>query len=132
MLLPRRASRDRLLRWRWNASQNRFPDLKTRDLYITGESYAGIYVPKLAQQILARGDPAVAPQFEGFAVGDACVGTEVLCGPRGGHGPWYEVLFFYGHGQFSTVLYDKIVDTCTMDYLKPAAGVARRASRGWR
>ena len=29
-----------------------------------------------------------------------------------------QVIFFYGHGQFSTELYDNIVETCTMDYRK--------------
>jgi len=95
-----------------------FPERKTNDLYLTGESYAGVYVPRLAKEILDGDDAGLQGVFKGFAVGDACVGTEILCGPRGGHGPWYEVIFFYGHGQFSTELYDNIVETCTMDYLK--------------
>lgn len=36
-----------LLRW-----LDRFPEYKTRDLFIVGESYAGHYVPELAVTIL--------------------------------------------------------------------------------
>lgn len=32
----------------------RFPNYKTRDLFLTGESYAGHYVPQLAYTILSK------------------------------------------------------------------------------
>ena len=54
----------------------KFPEYKANDLYLTGESYAGVYVPKLAQQILAHKDPHVYPQLRGFVVGD---GTPRYC-----------------------------------------------------
>ena len=31
---------------------------------------------------------------------------------------WWHVLFLYGHGQISNLLYDKIISTCGMAYLK--------------
>ena len=52
--------------------------------------------------------------LKGFAVGDACAGTEVLCGSHTGEGPWWRVVFFYGHGQFSTKLFNALVGECTV------------------
>ena len=96
-----------------------FPERRDNKLYLTGESYAGIYVPKLAQQILLHNDPKVRPQLAGFAVGDGCLGTESgVCGS--GNGPWWDVLFLYGHHQISTELFDELVSECGMDYLKYA------------
>jgi carboxypeptidase C (cathepsin A) len=43
-------------------------------LYITGESYAGVYVPTIVREILK--DPQEV-NLVGFAVGDGCMGTEV-------------------------------------------------------
>ena len=117
-----------------------FPERRANKLFLTGESYAGIYVPKLAQQILLHDAPSVRPQFAGFAVGDGCLGTESgVCGS--GNGPWWEVLFFYGHHQISTGTFDAIVDSCGMGYLKfmrpehdkaacAAALAAMRSERG--
>lgn len=54
----------------------KFPEFKANDLYISGESYAGIYVPYLTNQIdqyntLNAGNPSVfKPNLKGFAVGN--------------------------------------------------------------
>jgi len=76
---------------------NDFPEFAKNDLYILGESYAGIYVPTIVREILADPGPL---NLRGFGVGDGCMGTDVLCG--GGDpdkGPYYDVEFFHGHGQ---------------------------------
>jgi len=90
-----------------------FPELAKNEFYITGESYAGIYVPIIAQAILA--DPR-GINLKGFAVGDGCMGTEVLCGKR--NGPYYHIEFLHGHGQFSNNLYREIYNVCTEEELK--------------
>ncbi|EGD82306.1 hypothetical protein PTSG_02974 [Salpingoeca rosetta] len=89
------------------------PDYAHLDMYITGESYAGVYVPTIVRAIL--NDPR-GLNLKGFAVGDGCLGTEVLCGPSGG--PYWNVEFMHGHGQFSNKLYNSIQSTCTETELK--------------
>ena len=102
-----------------------FPELKSNDLYLTGESYAGVYIPKLAQEVLAHNQGSEDPlNMKGFAVGDACTGTQVLCGSDTGMGPWWDLVFFYGHGQFSSKLWDSIIDECTVDGLKTGADLS--------
>jgi len=84
-----------------------FPEFVANDLYIIGESYAGIYVPVIVGAIL---DDPKGLNLRGFAVGDGCLGTDVLCSSR--HGPYYSIEFMHGHGQFSNELYRTIVSTC--------------------
>jgi hypothetical protein len=105
----------------------KFPERKANPLYLTGVSYAGVYIPKLAQQVLAANEGAkkVDPlNFVGMAVGDACTGTEVLCGSDTNTGPWWDVMFFYGHGQVSIALFDAIVAECTEEGLKTGADLS--------
>jgi carboxypeptidase C (cathepsin A) len=53
----------------------KFPELIDNELFITGESYGGIYVPTLAEAVLLDDDfPA---KLQGIAVGNGCSGTEV-------------------------------------------------------
>lgn len=55
---------------------SKFPALRANAFYITGESYAGVYSPTLAQEIVdanARGEPAI--KLTGMAVGDPCTDT---------------------------------------------------------
>ena len=83
----------------------KFPEFGGNGLYLTGESYAGIYIPRLAKSILEGGDASLKARLKGFAVGDACAGNQVNCG---GESPWFNLLFLYGHGQISTKMFDKV------------------------
>mmetsp|Transcript_15495 Transcript_15495/g.31927 ORF Transcript_15495/g.31927 Transcript_15495/m.31927 type:complete len:491 (-) Transcript_15495:89-1561(-) len=91
------------------AFYDKFPELKKKDLFLSGESYAGVYIPTMARAIIENDDSI---NLKGFAVGDACTGTEVLCGSDGDFGPWWDLTFMYGHGQMSTKSYDKIKKAC--------------------
>ena len=71
-----------------SAWYEKFPEFGGNDLYLTGESYAGIYIPRLAKSILEGGDAPLKARLRGFAVGDACAGNKVNCG---GESPWFNL-----------------------------------------
>ncbi|KAI3767364.1 hypothetical protein L2E82_17459 [Cichorium intybus] len=53
----------------------RFPEYKTRDFFITGESYAGHYIPQLASLILSQNKNTNQPiiNLRGIAIGNAWI-----------------------------------------------------------
>lgn len=53
--------------------KNKFPELSSNPFYITGESYAGVYVPTLTKEVL---DNAKEINLVGIAVGDPCTDTK--------------------------------------------------------
>jgi carboxypeptidase C (cathepsin A) len=70
----------------------KFPEYINNKFFITGESYAGIYVPTLAEAILnaaTKGTYKGAP-LQGIAVGNGCSGDQIgICG-WGTQGTYYE------------------------------------------
>ena len=54
---------------------NKFPEYKGRDFYITGESYAGIYLPTLGQHIVK--DKVNFPNFKGMAIGNGVLDSTI-------------------------------------------------------
>jgi len=50
-----------------------YPEYKGRPLWITGESYAGVYVPSLTAQILDHPNSQTYSQFRGLMVGNPCI-----------------------------------------------------------
>ena len=63
----------------------KFPEFKDNDLYISGESYAGVYVPYLAHYIVKhneeKGRDAFKPNLKGFAVGNGVTNWKLDCTP---------------------------------------------------
>ncbi|KAG9450976.1 hypothetical protein H6P81_010941 [Aristolochia fimbriata] len=84
----------------------RFPYYKTRDLYITGESYAGHYVPQLAQLILQRNKITnqTVINLRGVAIGNAWIEHET------GYKGMYD--FFWTHALISDETHDGIATNC--------------------
>ena len=91
-----------------------FPEFQSRDLFLIGESYAGVYLTQLTEMLLASG---TTPNLRGLALIDACMGTEVLCGPGRG-GPWPSLLFRAGMACMSLQTMDRIMSACPYTLLR--------------
>lgn len=84
----------------------RFPEYKSRDFYITGESYAGHYVPQLAQLILQNNKITnqTVINLKGIAIGNAYVDDETE------NTGMYD--FFWTHAIISDEIHDGIISNC--------------------
>eukprot|EP01103_Thecamoeba_quadrilineata_P009174 TRINITY_DN18891_c0_g1_i1.p1 TRINITY_DN18891_c0_g1~~TRINITY_DN18891_c0_g1_i1.p1 ORF type:complete len:487 (+),score=66.30 TRINITY_DN18891_c0_g1_i1:3-1463(+) len=51
-----------------------YPQYQGRQTWIAGESYGGVYVPTLVQQIINGPDSALSKQLQGFMVGNPVLG----------------------------------------------------------
>ena len=63
---------------------NKFPELQPNEFFITGESYAGVYIPTLSKEILdhnfnrTSNDSSIVVNLVGIAVGDPCTDNTVI------------------------------------------------------
>lgn len=91
-----------------------FPEFAATPFYLTGESYAGVYLTTLTELLL---DAKTTPNLRGLALGDACMGTDVLCGPSK-TGPWLHLLFIAGQGCVSLSTFNAILEQCPFSLLR--------------
>lgn len=86
----------------------RFPDFKRNDFYISGESYAGIYVPFLASKIIEYNKEAVELDkimLKGILVGNGVTDWKYDTTPA-------LIEFAFTHGIYSTELRNKYLRFC--------------------
>lgn len=91
----------------------RFPEYKKNEMYIAGESYAGVYVPMIVRNILAHPEDNI--NLKGFAVGDACTPPDI-CGSKPS-GPYFQIQFLFGKNAISNRLYEEINFVCSQEEL---------------
>ncbi|XP_027151673.1 serine carboxypeptidase-like 25 isoform X2 [Coffea eugenioides] len=89
-----------LIQW-----MERFPRYKKRELYLTGESYAGHYVPQLANAIVDYNSKSKNPiNLRGFMVGNAVTDN------------YYDnlgtVTYWWSHAMISDETYRQLVNIC--------------------
>ncbi|XP_048327066.1 serine carboxypeptidase-like 25 [Ziziphus jujuba] len=84
---------------------DRFPRYKGREVYLTGESYAGHYVPQLAKQIMTYNQHSKHPiNLQGIMVGNAVTDN------------YYDnlgtVTYWWSHAMISDKTYRQLINTC--------------------
>jgi serine carboxypeptidase-like clade 1 len=89
----------------------RFPQFRNNDFYVAGESYAGIYVPSLAYNIV-KGNQAGKPRvnIKGMLVGNGVTDYKIEADSF--------IQFAWYHGLYSNDLHSKIEAVCK-DFMNP-------------
>ncbi|KAL9261073.1 Serine carboxypeptidase-like 34-like protein [Drosera capensis] len=85
----------------------RFPQYKSHDFYIAGESYAGHYVPELSELIFDNNKKVPKDEYikyKGFMVGNALMDDET--DQKG------MISYAWDHAVLSTAVYDKVQQNC--------------------
>lgn len=82
---------------------NKFPEYRKNEFYVTGESYAGVYVPTLSVRIL-QGQDDFEINFKGYAIGNGLSSYELNDD---------SIIFFgYYHGLYGEDLWNRLVAHC--------------------
>lgn len=79
----------------------KYPQLRSHDFYIAGESYAGVYVPMLAARVMR--DPR-GIRLKGFAIGNGFLDAPLLGNAL--------VFFGYYHGLYGLSLWNRLTENC--------------------
>lgn len=100
-----------------------FPEYKRNNFYISGESYAGIYVPMLARATLTHNAAVGATDatyinLKGVLVGNGCTGKDTIsCGnikqDFATSGAGQETNVAYSRGLISTATYNNVTTACS-------------------
>ena len=103
-----------------------YPEYANNNFFITGESYAGIYVPTLAYAIHeATQAGTTSINLKGIAVGNGCTGTEVgICSAQ--YSNQIHLTYFYNHALISNKAWANLQTGCNnwMDMNSPACNLA--------
>jgi hypothetical protein len=100
-----------------------FPQLKDNPFFLAGESYAGVFVPTLAEQIVdahAAGDDSLTEiNLRGIVVGNGCAGSATgLCGIDPANDDFTQdftgrqLQLLYGRGLISSTVHANILGQC--------------------
>lgn len=98
----------------------KFPNLKKNDFYISGESYAGIYVPYLAHEIIKFNKLPSSKEkiikLKGIMVGNACTHPKECYEATAEGNSEYFYEFLYKHAYYSDKDYTNFKGACAMGF----------------
>lgn len=94
-----------------------YPEFVSNQFYIAGESYAGIYVPTLAYEVVKGLDAGLKPilNFKGYMVGNGVTDDEFDGNAL--------LPFVHGMGLISDDLYREVVSECNGNYYNPTSEI---------
>nr|XP_043629652.1 serine carboxypeptidase 1-like [Erigeron canadensis] len=103
----------------------RFPQYKTRDFYLTGESYAGHYVPQLAYKILSNNKITnqTIINMKGIAIGNAWIDDETSL--KGMYDYWWT------HAINSDATHDAILKYCNFSADSSSEMCEKSTDQAW-
>ena len=99
---------------------SKFPEYQKNNFYISGESYAGVYVPTLAENIIKNSRSLI--NLRGIIVGNGLTDLEVDIENA-------LVDFAYGHGLYSQNTRDSFLANCNSTVLTLECKAARKEIR---
>lgn len=91
---------------------DKFPEFRKNKFYVAGESYGGIYVPTLVQQILAYNEAGTTPDSATINLAGMIVGNGVTDADYDSNILTSDLPFAFGHGLISKELHDDTRDAC--------------------
>lgn len=97
-----------------------YPEFKKNQFFLTGESYAGVYVPTLAEAIVKAelAGTYTGAKLTGIAVGNGCSGSKVgICGD-GSQGTYYEWEYLLQTAFVDANLKDSVNAACDWEKAK--------------
>jgi cathepsin A (carboxypeptidase C) len=97
-----------------------WPELAENEFYVTGESYAGVYVPLLSARLVD--DPNF--NFKGMAIGNGVTNEDTMDNAL--------VPFLWARGLMGSDLYDSLVNSCCENGNSTACKFAENNSPGCR
>ena len=95
-----------------------FPEFRANPLWLTGESYAGVYIPMFAYNVFHYNvaNPSTPLNLKGIMVGNGCIGNSAgHCG-NDKLNDYHDIVTFRGHGLISQALFDACIKECDWDF----------------